>query len=308
MNFTSTRSRISFTGVAAPLKLLFTQVMIVGATLGAAIPASAAPIFRPDLASFAVLGAAGVTNVATSTIGGNLGAAPSASTGGGYVFTAGSLQPNTPAAQQAQRDLDAATVTINSMGPGTLLGADLTGIINPGVYTVPASGSNLSGGLILDGGGSNSAVWVFLFPSTLITSSTSNVVVTNVGDGAKVGIYWSVGSTATLNGATFAGNVLAHDLIRSDGNLALGCGRLLSATAQVTLIQDTISLGCAGYANSGGFDQGADTGFGFGGGSAVDLPEPGSLALLSLGLMGFGLTRRRKQMCFNSPAALRCAP
>ena len=292
MNLTSTRSRISFTGFAAPLKFLFTQAIVVGAALGAAIPAGAAPIFGSNLASFAVLGAAGVTNVATSTIGGNLGSAPSASTGGGYVFTAGSLQPNTAAAQQAQRDLDAATVTINSMGPGTLLGADLSGIINPGVYTVPAGGSNLSGDLILDGGGSNSAVWAFLFPSTLITSSTSNVFVTNVGDGAKVGIYWSVGSAATLNGATFAGNVLAHELISSDGNLTLGCGRLLSATAQVTLIQDTISLGCAGYANSGGFDQGANTGFGRSG--AVDLPEPGSLALLGLGLVGSGVTRRRK--------------
>ena len=66
----------------------------------------------------------------------------------------------------------------------------------------------------------------------------------------------------------------------------------MSATAQVTLIQDTISLGCAGYANSGGFDQGAATGFG--GGAAVDLPEPGSLALLSLGLMAFRLRRRRE--------------
>jgi len=42
-------------------------------------PASAAPILTADLASFAVLAAAGVTNVPTSTIGGNLGSAPNAS-------------------------------------------------------------------------------------------------------------------------------------------------------------------------------------------------------------------------------------
>ena len=292
MNLASTRLSNSHTLAATPLKSLLTLAFAIGASLCAAVPASAAPIFGRDLASFAVLGAAGVTNVATSVIGGNLGSAPNASTGGGYVFTAGSLQPNTAAAQQAQLDLDAATLTINSMGPGTLLGADLTGTINPGVYTVPAGGSNLSGDLILDGGGSNSAVWVFVFPSTLITSSTSNVFVTNVGDGANVGIYWSVGSAATLNGTTFAGNVLAHDLISSDGNLTLGCGRLLSATSQVTLIQDSISLGCGSYAGSGGFDQGADTGFG--GGAAVDLPEPGSLALLSLGLVAVGVRRARR--------------
>lgn len=293
MKITLTGSRIKQVRAAAPLKSLLTLALGIGAAFCLATPALAAPIFGQDLASFAVLGASGVTNVPTSTIGGNLGSAPSASAGGGYVFTFGSMQANTALAQQAQLDLDAATVTINGMGPGTLLGADLTGTITPGVYTVPAGSTNLSGDLILDGGGSNSAVWVFMFSSTLITSSTSNVFVTNVGDGANVGLYWNVASAATLNGATFAGNVLAHDLISSDGNLQLGCGRLLSATSQVTLIQDTVSLGCAGFENSGGFDQGAN--IGSGGELATDVPEPGSLALLGLGLAAFGLTRRRKQ-------------
>ena len=67
--------------------------------------------------------------------------------------------------------------------------------------------------------------------------------VTNVRDGANVGIYWSVAIAATLNGPSFAENVLAQGLISSDGNLALGCGRLLSSTSQVTLIQDSVSLG-----------------------------------------------------------------
>jgi hypothetical protein len=234
---------------------------LIGVFCGSS-PAWATPLLGSDLASFTVLGAAGVTNVPTSTIGGNLGSAPNASAGGGYIFTAGSLQQNTALAQQAQLELDAAILAVNGMGPGLTLGADLTGTILPGIYTVPAGPTNLSGALILDGGGSNTAQWVFLFPSTLITDSTSNVSVTNVGDGSGVGIYWSVGSAATLNGNTFAGNVLAHDLISSDGNLTLGCGRLLSATTQVTLIQDTISLGCTGFENSGGFDQGVDIGSG----------------------------------------------
>ena len=56
----------------------------------------ATPILGADLASFAVLGGSGVTSVSPSTIGGNLGAAPNASVGGGYVFTSGSLQADVP--------------------------------------------------------------------------------------------------------------------------------------------------------------------------------------------------------------------
>lgn len=273
-----------------PLNLRFALASAAMAALCAAAPALASPLLGSALASFAVLGASGVSNVPTSTIGGNLGSAPSASAGGGYVFTAGSLQANTALAQQAQLDLDAAILAINGMGPGLTIGADLTGTIGPGTYTVPAGITNLSGALILDGGGSSTAQWYFLFPSTLITDSTSSVSVVNVGDGSGVGLYWSVGSAATLNGNSFAGNVLAHDLISSDGDLTLSCGRLLSAETQVTLIHDTVSLGCIGFEASGGFDQGAD--IGSGGQSSV--PEPATLALVGLGFAGMVLNRRRR--------------
>ena len=269
-----------------PMK--FAIPLLAALAVGSA-PALAAPILTADLASFAVLAAAGVTNVATSTIGGNLGSSPNASVGGGYVFTAGSLQPNTALAAQAQLDLDAAIVTVNGMGPGSTIGPDLTGTISPGVYTVPAAITNLSGALILDGGGSNSAVWVFLFPSTLITSEDSTVTVQNVGDSARVGLYWSVGSAATLDGDTFAGNVLAHDLISSNGDLTLDCGRLLSATTQVTLVHDNISTGCVGtgFETSGGFDQ-RDIGNGH-----VGIPEPGTVLLFGFGLAGLIAARKK---------------
>lgn len=246
----------------------------------------AASILGPDLASFAVLGATGVTNVPTSTIGGNLGSAPNPSIGGGYVFTSGSLQANTATAQLAQLQLDAAILNVNGMGPGLTIGADLTGAILPGIYTVPAGPTNLSGALVLNGGGSNTAQWVFLFPSTLITSTTSTVSVTNVGDGSGVGLFWSVGTAATLNGPTFAGNVLAQTLISSDGNLTLACGRLLSATSQVTLIQDSISTGClgTGLEGSGGLSGGLAT---------TPIPEPATYLLFGFGLAGLFAFRKR---------------
>lgn len=256
--------------------------------------ALAAPILGSDLASFAVLGATGVTNVPTSTIGGNLGSAPTASVGSGYVFTSGSLQSNTPLAQNAQLELDAAILALNDpvlVGPAMLLGSgDLTtlGSIGPGNYTVPNAAINISGALVLDGGGDSNAVWVFHFPSTtLTTSTTSTVNVVNVGSGEGVGLYWDVGSTAVLNGPVFAGNVLAGASITSDGNLTVACGRLLAATGNVTLIQDTISIGCegTGFEASGGFDQGVDI--------VSVVPEPATLLLLGFGLAGLFTFRKR---------------
>lgn len=217
-----------------------------------------------------------------------------------YVFTSGSIQSNTALAQQAQLDLDAAIVALSSFGAGiTIPFGDLDlyqstngGSITPGTYTVSAAAVNLSGTLILDGGNNPNAVWVFQLPSTLITSSTSNVVVQNIGTGANVGVYWNVHSAATLNGPTFAGNVLASDLISSDGDLTIGCGRLLSATKQVTLIQDHISItGCL----SGGFDQGVDIGSGGTGGSNGQVvPEPATFALFGFGLAAVAASRRRR--------------
>ena len=280
---------------ASALKSLSTLTLaVVGAFCGAG-PAWSAPILGLDLASFAVLGSSGVTNVPTSTIGGNLGSAPNATVGGGYVFSSGSLQANTALAQNAQIQLDAAILAVNANGPGTLIaGGDLDawqsshgGFIIPGTYTVPFATTNLVGNLFLDGSGSNTAVWNFLFTSSLITSSASNVTVQSVGDGSGVGLYWTVASAATLNGLTFAGNVLAHDLISSDGDLTITCGRLLSATTQVTLIHDKVSItGCAG--NSGGFDQGVPIGSG-----GQTVPEPSTLALLGLGFAALGFARRR---------------
>jgi hypothetical protein len=280
-----------------PMKLNLALPLLMALAYGPDL-ALASPILGSDLASFAVLGAAGVTNVPTSTIGGNLGSAPNPSVGGGYVFSSGSLQANTALAQNAQIQLDAAVVAVNAFGPGTNIGSSLDawqaghgGVITPGTYTVVHNSiANLAGNLFLDGLGSSTAVWNFLFTSDLVTSSISNVSVQNVGSGNNVGLYWTVASAATLNGPTFAGNVLAHNLISSDGNLTIACGRLLSAETQVTLIQDSISItGCQN--TSGGYDQG-NVSEGGGGGT---VPEPATLALTLIGLLGLASTWARRQ-------------
>ena len=259
----------------------FVALLLCGPSRGLAVP-----ILTADLTTFAVLAATGVTNVPTSFIGGNLGSATNPTVGGGYVFSSGSLQPNTAIAQQAQLDLDSPVfVTLGAYGPGLTIGSDLTGTILPGVYTVPAAATNLSGALILDGGLDPNPVWVFHFPSTLITSPTSTVtVIGSFLDNA--GLYWDVGSGATLNGLTFAGNVFARALISSDGDLDMSCGRLLSSDGQVTLIHDKISNECLGAGfGSGGFDQA--------GGSVQVVAEPSTFLLVGFGLVGLINFRKR---------------
>lgn len=271
-------------------------------TLGA--NAHAAPILEPALASFAVLGAEGVTNVPTSTIDGNLGSATNASVDSGYVFTSGGLQANTPVAQQAQNDLDTAIGVLNNLGPGTVLtNADLTGLsLSPGVYTVHSGVSNLTGDLTLDGGGDVNAFWVFQMDSDLITSVGSTVNVIDTGTGA--GVFWNVRSSATLNtGSVFAGNILALTSITMGDAVTLNCGRALAANGSVTLIHDTVSLGCFGTGEEGsnglaGTGLDVDLGGGIidtGTGTVVayPIPEPYSLVLFGAGglVVAYGCRR-----------------
>jgi|SRR2546426_3096288 len=116
----------------------------------------AVPLLGSDLESFAVLGATTVTNVPTSTISGNVGVSPGTAITGsaGIVFTSGSLQANTALAAAAQGQLTNAKTSLGLLGPGTLEPANLAGLtLFPGVYTVPAGVSNLTGTLTLDGQG-----------------------------------------------------------------------------------------------------------------------------------------------------------
>jgi len=261
-----------------------------------------AQLLGPQLATFAVLGETSVTNVPTSTIFGNVGVSAGVSiTGFGTTIpltatsnpqvTGGSVHTTTGLAAQAQAQLDAAILTLNGMAnTGGPLGGNINGLYAPGVYDGGAG--LLTGALTLDGSLNGAApdVWVFRFASSLTTAASgSSVSVVNVGDGSDVGIYWVVGDFATLNGPTFAGNVLAQKTISSDGALTLGCGRLLSATADVTLIGDTISAGCFGTtgSGSGGFDQGNP---------AAPIPEPEIYAMMAVGLGVLGWVGRRKKL------------
>ncbi len=252
----------------------------------------AMPVLGSELASFAVLGASAVTNTGATTLTGNLGISPgSAITGAESITLTGVTHATDAFASLAQSQLASARTSLGLMGSGTTLANfDLSGLtLTPGVYTVPAGTSNLTGTLTLDGQNNANAAWVFQMPSTLITSPGSVVNVINTGSGA--GVFWDVGSSATLDTTTsFAGNILALASITLNNGATNGCGGALANTAAVTMAMNTIGIGCGGGLTVS--ELGGTPAFL----PFVPVPEPETYAMMlaGLGLMGF-VARRRKQ-------------
>jgi len=284
----------------------------VCAALVCAAPAMATPLLGSDLASFTVLGASAVTNVPASTIAGNVGVSPGTSIAGfnsspgvavaDLQVTGGLVHATTAIAASALGQLTTARTNLSSLGSGsTLINPDLAGLtLAPGVYTVAAGVTNLSGTLTLDGGGNANAAWVIQMASTLITSPNAVVNMVNTGSGA--GLFWNVGSSATIDvNTTFLGNILALASISMNTTATDACGRMLAETGAVTLQQNSLSGTCTGIlAGSAGLSGGLDVT-----GSTVDflpyspvasipVPEAGMLALFGLGIAGLGFIRHRK--------------
>jgi Ice-binding-like/PEP-CTERM motif len=241
-----------------------------------------------NASAFAVLGATTVTNTGATTLGGNLGVSPGlAITGSGTITLSGSIYTGTPGvaatAQSSALNTYNYLTTLSSVANpnGMNLGGET---LTPGVYDFNSSASaQLTGTLTLNFGGA-AGNFVFLIPSTLTTASASNVVIENAVAGDNV--YWQVGSSATLGTTTsFAGDIIALTAVSLDTGATDGCGSVIALNAAVTMQGNTISTNSCTTTTTETSSGGTVTPVVSGPLTTVAVPEPGTFALLSSGLL-----------------------
>lgn len=223
---------VALSGVIAVVLLVISSVV-----------ASAAPT-NVDLATatpFAVLAGSTITNTGPSTIAGSIGLSPGSAVTGfpPGIVTAGTTHAADAVALQAKTDLTAAYVDAAARTPFSTTTSDLAGDnLVAGVYKASSSMS-LTGSVTLNGGGDANSVFIFVAGSTLITSSSSHVVLTN--DAQSCHIFWIVGSSATLGtGSSFVGSILALTSITATSGVTID-GRLLARNGAVSLDSDVIT-------------------------------------------------------------------
>jgi hypothetical protein len=230
------------------LALVGAVTLLLPAAAASAFP-NPSPVPLGTAGTFTVLGGSTVTNTgftvinADTGVGGNLGVSPGSSVTGfppGVVTPPGAQDVGDAAAGSAETNAGHALSVAQGLTPNHTFAPvwDLVGqTFTAGVYNDPSSFA-LSGTVTLDGGGNPDSVFVFQAGSTLITSASSIVALTNGAQACNV--FWAVGSSATL-GATslFNGTILAS-VSATIGDGTQVQGRVLAGSGAVTLSDDVI--------------------------------------------------------------------
>ena len=218
------------------------------------IPLGLSPSVLGAAGNFAILTKAGITDVPTSAITGNIGTSPiSGSAIGvtcaevtGKIYSADAAGPScklTDAAllttavgnmETAYTDAAGRAAGVGpffNLGAGTVAGQTLV----PGTYTW-GSNVTITTDLTLNGGAND--VWIFQITGTLDIASGKKILLT--GGAQAKNIFWQVADVVTLgSGSHFEGIVLAQKNIALLTGASIN-GRLLAQTA-VTLQSNTVT-------------------------------------------------------------------
>ncbi len=269
----------------------------IGFSLLGAIGGSAALLFGPLPAhaqtapplgvaqQFSVLGNSGVTGStgAGTEVNGDVGSSPTASISNfppsRVTFPFDLHLTNDTAVQQAHLDAIAAFNFLAAQGPGTVLAAQLDGaVLTSGIYSFAGGAADLASGgtLTLNGPG----IFVFQVDSSFTANILSNVI----GTADPCSVYWRVGTSATLNGVTFLGNVIA------DASVTVGSGSNVTGRA----LAGTGATGAVTMAGAGGNMVGGC----LGSTSALNVPalDHSGMVILFILLGGAGLWAVRRMI------------
>jgi Ice-binding-like/Putative Ig domain len=215
----------------------------LAALLCGASPASAQSLGAA--ASFAVLGGTAVTAAggAGTVINGDVGVAPQTSITG---FPPAAIVPpfmnqgDDAAAIAAQGSATALYTALAGMGPATPISAELGGTsLVPGIYSIGAADIAAGTALTLTGAGT----YIFQVASSLTANVGSSVIL--LGGASACNVFWQVTSAATLNGASFAGTVVAQAAVTLGVGAALTGRALATSLGAVTMSGGNSVGGCS---------------------------------------------------------------